>query len=99
MKGTVCRITEVRRRVIERHPVLGTASRQQLEIVDSSGARSRFEGRALAVSPMHSWPNIGFADSVFRWEDEHGRVTHCTYQEVWWDNYQRLKRSRGAETR
>ena len=38
---------------------------------------------------MHSWPNVGFCDSVHRWEDEQGRVTHCTYQEIWWDRYQR----------
>lgn len=97
--GELVEITEVRRRAIERHPVLGSATRQELESVDASGLCSRFEGRALAVSPMHSWPNIGFCDSVFRWEDERDRVTHGTYQEVWWDNYQRLKRSRSTSAR
>ena len=37
---------------------------------------------------MHSWPNIAFRDSVFRWEDLLSkRVTHCTYQEICYDTY------------
>jgi hypothetical protein len=45
---------------------------------------------------MHSWPNIGFTDSVHRWEDEHGRIAHCTYQEICWDQYQRFQSRRRA---
>ena len=30
----------------------------------------------------------------YRWEDEQGRVTHCTYQEVWFDRYQRAVKAR-----
>jgi hypothetical protein len=94
--GQPLAITEVRRNVLEYHPVLGSAICQELELVDETGARHRFEGRALSVTPMHSWPNIGFSDSVHRWEDERGRVTHCTYQEIWWARYaERVKARRG----
>jgi hypothetical protein len=95
--GEPLEITEVRRNVLEYHPVLGSAIRQELELVDETGAVHRFEGRALSVTSMHSWPNIGFSDSVHRWEDERGRVTHCTYQEIWWDRYQRSIKNRRKE--
>jgi hypothetical protein len=87
--GELVEITDVRRNVLEYHPVLGSAIRQELELIDQAGRRHRFEGQALSVTPLYSWPNIAFCDSVHRWEDEHGRVTHCTYQEIWWDRYQR----------
>ncbi len=48
------------------------------------------------ATPMHSWPNIGFADSVYEWQDEQGRTTHCTYQEIWWAaQAHRVKQRRG----
>jgi hypothetical protein len=94
--GELVEIAAVRRNVLEYHPVLNTAIRQELELTDAAGVRHRFEGRSLSVTPMHSWPNIAFCDSVHRWEDERGRVTHCTYQEIWWDGYQRAMKARRA---
>ena len=91
--GELVDIVSVRRNVLEYHPVLHSAIRQELELVDAAGHTHRFEGRALSVAPMFSWPNVGFCDSLHRWEDEHGRVTHCTYQEIWWDRYQRQRSS------
>jgi hypothetical protein len=92
--GELVDITEVRRAVVDYHPVLHSAIRQELELVDATGRRQRFEGRALSVTPIHSWPNIAFCDSVYRWEDDRGRVAHCTYQEIWWDRYQRAMTAR-----
>lgn len=92
--GQPVEIVDVRRNVFEYHPVLNAAVRQELELVDATGKRHRFEGRALSMTPMHSWPNIAFCDSVHRWEDEAGRVAHCTYQEIWWDRDQRANRLR-----
>jgi hypothetical protein len=90
--GELVEITAVRRNVLEYHPVLHSAVRQELELVEDGGRVHRFEGRAIAVAPVHAWPNVVFRDSVFRWEDEQGRVAHCTYQEIWWDRYQRRMR-------
>lgn len=87
--GDLVEIAGVRRSVLEYHPLLNCAIRQELELVEASGTCHRFEGRALSAAPMHSWPNIAFCDTVHRWEDESGRTTHCTYQEIWWDAYQR----------
>jgi hypothetical protein len=87
--GELVEITAVRRSVLEYHPVLHCAIHQELELIDEAGRPYRFQGRALSAAPIHSWPNIAFCDSVHRWEDEHGRVAHCTYQEIWWDRYQR----------
>lgn len=93
--GDLVEITQVRRNVLEYHPTLHSAIRQELELVDETGRSYKFEGRALSATPLHSWPNIAFTDSVHRWEDESGRVTHCTYQEIWWDAYQhRMKAAR-----
>jgi hypothetical protein len=92
--GELVELTGVRRSVLEYHPVLHSAVRQELELVDGEGRRQRFEGRAIAVAPVYAWPNVAFRDSVFRWEDEQGRVTHCTYQEIFWDRFQH-KMSRG----
>jgi hypothetical protein len=85
--GEQVEITGVRRNVLEYHPLLYSAVRQELEVTDETGATHRFEGHALAMAPIHAWPNVGFTDSLFEWQDEQGRVTHCTYQEVWWDRY------------
>jgi hypothetical protein len=87
--GELVELTGVRRSVLEYHPVLHSAVRQELELADATGRSQRFEGRAIAVAPVYAWPNVSFRDSVFRWEDEQGRVTHCTYQEIFWDRYQR----------
>jgi hypothetical protein len=92
--GEVFDLAEIRRDVHEYHPVLNSAIRQTLEVTDETGETHRFEGEALSVAPMFSWPNIAFTDSVHRWEDEAGRVTHCSYQEVWWDRYQRAMKGR-----
>lgn len=94
--GELREIVDVRRDVLEYHPVLNVAVRQELELVEATGERHRFSGRALSATPMHSWPNIAFCDTVHRWEDERGRVTHCTYQEIWWDRYQRASRASRA---
>ena len=94
--GKPVEITEVRRNVLEYHPVLNCAIKQELELVDETGRRHRFSGHALSVTPMFSWPNIAFIDSVYHWEDEQGRSTHCTYQEIWWEAYQRKMKGRRA---
>jgi hypothetical protein len=95
--GEMVEIATVRRNVLEYHPVLNSAIRQELEFVDVTGRTYRFEGEAVSVTPMHSWPNIAFTDSVHRWQDESGRTAYCTYQEIWWDSYQRrMKDSKNA---
>lgn len=91
-RGELVEITAVRRSVLEYHPVLHSAVRQELELTDATGRVLRFEGRAVAAAPIYAWPNAAFRDSVFRWEDEQGRVTHCTYQELFWDGWARKMR-------
>jgi hypothetical protein len=43
---------------------------------------------------MPAWPNTSFHDSVYRWEDEQGRVAHATCQELWFDTYHRAMLAR-----
>ena len=86
-------LVEVRRDVLERHPLPARRDPPGLEVGRRDRARLRFAGEALAIAPMHSWPNVGFHDSVYRWTDERGRVAHCTYQEIWFDEYQRAMKA------
>lgn len=89
-KGEPRKLVSVRRTVHRYHPVLHSAVEQELEAVDETGERYHFRGEALAQTPMHSWPNIAFRDSVFRWTDlmdGTNRVTYCTYQEICYDAY------------
>jgi hypothetical protein len=92
--GRPLRLVRVRRNVLAYHPHTYAATRQELEVEDENGAVLRFSGEAIAMSPVHAWPNIVFHDSVYRWTAEDGRQTHSTYQEVWYDGYQRAMKER-----
>jgi hypothetical protein len=92
--GETHAITRVRRKVIERHPQLYASLKQEIEAEDEHGRVHRFTGQAIAMAAVPAWPNVSFHDSVYRWEDESGRVTHSTYQEIWFDAYQRTMKQR-----
>ena len=96
--GETRRLTSVRRSVTRYHPELFAAQEQEIEAEDEAGQHYRFRGRAVAMARLPAWPNFSFTDSVYRWEDEDGRVSHCTYQEGWWHRYHRaMARRRRAE--
>lgn len=96
--GEAREITRVRRDVSERHPEIHMAKRQEIEAEDEDGRIYRFKGEAIAMATLPAWPNVAFHDSVYRWEDEEGRVAHCTCQEIWSDTYQRAMRERALAT-
>jgi hypothetical protein len=87
--GWVCRNGEVRHlkhvpvAVTESHPLLSIPLRIRLEIEDEVGDQYAATGEAIAITPMIMWPNVSCYDSVFRWEDGKGRVTHNTVQGLW----------------
>jgi hypothetical protein len=87
-------IVRVRRNVLEYHPRNHMAIRQEVEAQDERGRTYRFSGEAIAAATLPAWPNASFHDSVHRWEDEQGRVAHSTYQEIWFDDYQRAMKGR-----
>jgi hypothetical protein len=87
--GETRSITSVRRNVVEYHPRLHMATRQEITAEDDRGEVYRFRGEAIASAAIPAWPNTAFRDSVYRWEDSQGRVSHSTYQEIWFDTYQR----------
>lgn len=91
-------VTRVRRNVLERHPQLFTATRQEIEAEDERGTVYRFSGQAIATAAIPAWPNVTFRDSVFRWEDEQGRIAHATYQEIWFDAFEREMRRRAPSS-
>ncbi|SNR91353.1 hypothetical protein SAMN06265360_1323 [Haloechinothrix alba] len=93
-------IRRVRRNVLEYHPDIYLPMRQEVEAEDERGEFYRFRGEAIACASLPAWPNASFHDSVYRWEDSQGRVTHATYQEIWFDKYQKaMKRGRVATAR
>jgi hypothetical protein len=87
-------IVRVRRNVLEFQPDTYMAIRQEIEAEDDEGRIYRFSGQAIAAATLPAWPNASFHDSVYRWEDDRGRVTHCTYQELWSDTYQLAMKDR-----
>ena len=87
-------IVRVRRNVLEQQPGTFATLRQEIEAEDETGAVHRFVGEAVATCVMPAWPNVSFHDSVFRWTDGSGRVTYSTYQEIWFDRYQRAMKER-----
>jgi hypothetical protein len=87
--GEVRAIKRIRRNVLAYHPELYAATKQEIEAEDETGQKFFFVGEAVAMAPIPAWPNAVVRDSVYRWEDSIGRVTHCTYQEMWFDTYQR----------
>lgn len=98
--GSPREVISVRRNVLEYHPTLPAAIRQQLTIEDATGASHHFEGEAIAMSPVPAWPNIGLVDSVYRWTNASGDIAHGSYQEVWWGDYAReMKRRRASGAR
>jgi hypothetical protein len=92
--GEVREITRVRRNVLAYHPRTHVAIRQEIEAEDEAGQIYRFTGEAIATATVPCWPNAAFNDTVYRWEDETGRVSHGTYQELWNDDYQRAMNER-----
>ena len=86
----------MRRNVLEYHPRLYMAARQEITAVDDRGEVYGFHGEAIASASIPSWPNAAFRDSVYRWEDDQGRVSYCTYQEIWFDTYQRAMARRAS---
>ncbi|HKY91203.1 MAG TPA: hypothetical protein VJM11_09185, partial [Nevskiaceae bacterium] len=89
-------IVHVRRAVTKRHPQLFAATEQTIEATDEAGERYRFRGEAIAMAHLPSWPNNIFIDSVYRWTDDRGRVTHCAYQETWYHRMHRHLRGKLA---
>jgi hypothetical protein len=87
-------VVRVRRNVLEVQPITFATLRQEIEAEDSTGTVHRFTGEAIATAVLPAWPNVSFHDSVYRWTDAHGRITHATYQEVWFDRYQRAVKAR-----
>ena len=82
-------VVSVRRNVLEYHPRIHMATRQEITAEDDHGEIYRFRGEAVATASLPAWPNVSFHDSVYRWEDDQGRIAHSTYQEIWFDAYQR----------
>ena len=97
--GETREITRVRRNVLEYDADIHMAARQEIEAEDEAGDVYRFRGEAIATATLPAWPNASFHDSVYRWEDEQGRVAHATYQEIWFDDYQRAMRERFSAAR
>jgi hypothetical protein len=92
--GETIGINRVRRNVLEYDPHTYMALRQEIEAEADNGDVLRFSGEAIATATIPAWPNASFHDSLYRWEDEQGRTAHATYQEIWFDDYQRAMRDR-----
>jgi hypothetical protein len=92
--GVARTLTRVRRNVLEYHPSLHAAMRQEIEADDEDGRTYRFIGETIAMAAVPAWPNAAAAIGVVRWEDEQGRTSDTTYQELSFDRYHRAMKRR-----
>jgi len=87
-------IVRVRRNVLEQQPITFATLRQEIEAEDFHRRHPPVHRRGHRHRGDSGLANVAFHDSVFRWTDEFGRVTHATYQEIWFDRYQRALKAR-----
>jgi len=80
---------KIRREVLEYHPRMTGAIKQHIEVTDERGKVHNFRGEAIAMTNLPQWWNASIRDSVYRWEDDHGRISHATYQEMHYGRFQR----------
>ena len=73
-------VVSVRRDVHRIHPLTFAPLEMTIDAEDETGETHHFEGSPIAFCPIMMWPNISAFDSIFRWEDGHGRVCHGTVQ-------------------
>ncbi|KEF51085.1 uncharacterized protein A1O9_12867 [Exophiala aquamarina CBS 119918] len=95
--GKLRHAKRVSREVTRYHPTLFSAMEQNIEVEDDQGAIWRFKGEAIAMAQLPSWPNFQIFDSVYKWTDEKGRVTHCAFQEAWWARFHRYRHGKTWE--
>ncbi len=83
--GKQIAVERVSRKVHEYHPQLHAGMKQSVTAYLSDGRELNFEGEALAMSDILSWPNAALRVGVYRWTDETGRIATNSYQEMWFD--------------
>jgi hypothetical protein len=93
-EGTVREITRVRAVATESHPLLFAPLKMEIEAEDEIGDRYQIKGEAIALSPIPAWPNVATFDSVFRWEDERGRIAYGPAQSVWNERVQHVLKAK-----
>jgi hypothetical protein len=94
--GELRQVTSVRREVLEYHPQLYAAVRQEIEAVEEDGRVHRFFGDAIAMAAIPASPNAALRDSLYRWRDEDGGVAYATCQEIWFQDHQHAMKRRAS---
>jgi len=91
--GEVRNVTRVYRNDLELHPILLAPTVTEIEAEDDRGEVYRLRGEAIACAPLPSWPNLASFETLFRWEDNEGRVAHGVGQSVWNSRAQQAMKS------
>jgi hypothetical protein len=81
--GELLDIERVRRSVTRRHPILPAPLAQEIEITDERGDTYLVRGEAIAFAPLPGWHNLASLETIMRWEDETGAITHGPGQTFW----------------
>jgi hypothetical protein len=81
--GELLNIARVRRRVHRLHPVHLCALDQEIEVTDERGDVHRVHGEAIGFAPIPGWHNLCSVETLTRWTDETGAVTHGPAQTFW----------------
>ncbi len=89
-------LVRVERTVTEIHPQLFYPLAQEIEAEDAAGHVLRLTGRAIAGSPIVSWPHAFTYDSVYRWETDDGGVGFGPCQGIWFEAHQHAMRGHAS---
>jgi hypothetical protein len=81
--GELLNIERVRRSVSRLHPIHLAPLAQEIEVTDERGERYLVRGEAIAFAPIPGWHNLTSVETLMRWEDETGAVTHGPAQSFW----------------
>lgn len=96
--GHVRDVVRVHRRDLELHPQTFAPLKTEIEADDDAGDRYTFHGEAIAFAPLPSWPNLTSYETLFRWEDDRGRIAHGPSQSIWNYAAQKAMRAKASAT-
>ena len=81
--GELLNIERVSRTVSRIHPIHLAPLAMEIVVTDERGDSYRVRGEAIAFAPIPGWHNLVSVESLMRWEDETGAVTHGPAQTFW----------------
>ena len=97
--GEIRDVVRVHRQDLELHPLTFAPLKTLIDAEDETGREYTFLGEAIGHAPLSAWPNIVAFETLFRWEDDRGRVAYGPGQSIWNHVSQKAMRAKAAVRR